>query len=97
MENSFWNGRTSVNFEDGFKKSFTLYVESGMRKKTETDIDVLRNEQGGHPVTLEFKAKLNKIIMDHRLRKYHCLYLRSTFLTIFAYTNTAHLEDQAAT
>ena len=57
-----------------FKKSFTLYVESGMREMTERDIEVLRNEYGeisahrppgGH-------AKFYEFIVDHYLRKFHC-------------------------
>ena len=58
-----------------FKKSFTLYVESGLSKKIEADIDILR-KQGGHLVTKEFKAKFCKIIMEHILCKFHsfCLW-----------------------
>ena len=49
MENTFWNISTNLTFVDLFKKSFTLYVESGTRKKVEVAIDdsILRNEQGG--------------------------------------------------
>jgi len=83
LENSFWNQDTGGNFVDSFKKSFALYVGSGIRKTTEADIDVLRNEQGARPVTGTFKAKLRKIIMDHYLRKLHGLYSHSTFLTTF--------------
>ena len=65
-----------------FKKSFALYVESGMRKKMETNIDMLRN-QGGHPglVSKEFKANFCKIIIEHYLRKFHYFYLHLTYLT----------------
>jgi len=80
---------------DSFKNSFAFYVESGVRKTTEADIDVLRNEQGGRPVTAKFEARLHKIIMDHYLRKLHNLYSHSTF-TIFVCLNTAHPEDQGA-
>ena len=63
---------------------------------TEAAIDVLRNEQGGHPVTAEFEEKLYKIIMDHRLRKLHSFYSHLTLLTTFFCLNTAHPNDQAA-
>ena len=96
LENSFWNQATDSDFVDSFKKSFTLYVESGIRKTTEAAIDVLRNEQGGHPVTVEFEAKLHKIIMDHRLCKLDSFYSHSTFLTFFFVLNPAHPEDQDA-
>ena len=65
-----------------FNKSFTLYVESGMSKKMEADIDILRNE-GGHLVTKEFKVKFCKIIMEHFLCKSHGFYLQLTHLTTF--------------
>ena len=56
-----------------FKKSFTLYVESGLREMTERDIDILRNEQGGFSVEdWDFIAKFCKFIVDHYLRKFHC-------------------------
>jgi hypothetical protein len=71
---------TDVNFVELFKKSFTLYVESGMRKRTEADIDILINEQGGCP---DFKADFCKIIIEHYLRKIHCFYLHLTHLTVF--------------
>ena len=90
LENSFWNQDTGGDFVDSFKKSFRLYVESGIRKTTEADIDVL---QGGRHITAEFKAKLHKIIMDHCLRKLHSLYSHLTFLTTFVCLNTAHPED----
>jgi len=85
LENSFWNQATDSDFVDSFKKSFTLYVESGIKKRTEVDIDSLTNEQGGRPVTAEFKVKLRKIIMDHRLRKLDSFYSHSTFLTFFLF------------
>ena len=96
LENSFWNKDTSGSFVDSFKKSFTLYVESGIRKTTEADIDVLRNEQGGRPVTAEFKAKLRKIIKDHCLRKLQFLFTLDIPNHFFIYLNTAHPEDQNA-
>jgi hypothetical protein len=96
LENSFWDRNAGGNFVDSFKKSFALYVASGIRQATEADIDVLSNEQGGRPVTFEFKEKLTKIIMDHRLRKFHGLYSHSKFLTTFVHLNTAHPEDRDA-
>ena len=58
-----------------FEKSFTLYVESGMRMKTEADIDMLRNEQGGFPIS---EAEFCKFIIEHLLCKFHCFYLHLT-------------------
>ena len=83
MENTFWNITTdasesddSNNFMESLKKSFTLYVESGMEKKIEADIERFRN-QVGHLVTEESKAEFCKFINEHYLRKFHssCLYL----------------------
>jgi len=68
LENTFWNISRDVNIVESFKKSFSLYVESGMRKKVEAEIDiVLRNEQGGFLVTEDFKAQFHKIIIEHHL------------------------------
>ena len=58
-----------------FKKSFKLYVESGMRKKVEAVINTLINEQGGCLETEDFKAKIYMVISEHYLRKIHCFYL----------------------
>ena len=96
MEHSFWSiDRHSVNSNivELFKKSFTLYVESGMKEMTERDLGVvLRNEQGELACELmacwppETKEKFYKFIFDHYLRKFHCFYLYSTHLiTIIAY------------
>jgi hypothetical protein len=76
MENTFWNISKDGdgNFVEFFKNSFTLYVESGMRKKLEADIDMLGN-LGEHPVTEELKAKFHTIIIEHYLRKFQCFYL----------------------
>ena len=43
-----------------------------MREKTEADIDILRNELEGHvgPVTQDFKARFQEVIMEHLLRKF---------------------------
>ena len=55
-----------------FKRSFTLYVESGMREMTERDIDILRNEQGRFSLEdSDFNAKFYKFIVVHYLRKFH--------------------------
>jgi hypothetical protein len=83
MENTFWNISRDNNFVELFKKSFTLYVDSGIRKKVEAAIDGLRNEQGGWKVTEDFNAKFFKVIIEHYLRKFHCSYLpvHSTHLT----------------
>ena len=82
MENTFWNISNDGNFVELFKKSFTLYVESGMKKKMEAEIDILRN-QGGQLVTKEFKAKFYKIIIEHYLSGFHCFYFHLTYLTTF--------------
>ena len=77
MENTFWNIQRDGNFVESFKKSFTLYVDSGMRKKVEAEIDILRNEQGESEfvATKDFKARFLKLIIDHYLRKIHCFYI----------------------
>ena len=96
MENSFWNingdnGDTGTNFVKAFKKSFRLYVDSGMKEKTERGIEVLRNEHGvwsphWQPEAKNFKERFYKFISAHYLRKFHCFYSYSTHLiTIFAY------------
>ena len=73
MENTFWNIGKDGNFVKLFKKSFTLYEESGMRKKTEAEVDILQNEQGGSP---DFKEKFCNFITEHYLRKIqNCFYL----------------------
>ena len=75
-----------------FKESFTLYVESGMGKKMEADIDLLGN-QDGQLVTEKFKAKFYEIVIENYLCKFHCFNL--TLLTTFLHLNTAHPGDQA--
>jgi hypothetical protein len=83
-ENTFWD-ISSLNYGDfveSFKKSFTLYVESRMMEKVETDIDMLRNEQGEFLVTEDFEAKFHKFIVDHHLSKFHCSNLDSPYLII---------------
>ena len=84
MENTFWNLSTAMdgNFVELFKDSFSLYVESGTREKTVVAIDTLRYELGGHFITEDFKKKLLKIITEHYLRKFHCLFLYLTYLKL---------------
>ena len=79
------------NFVKVFKKSFTLYVKSGKREMTERDIEILKNEQG-EILTCDSSpgdyAKFYKFIVDHYLRKFHCIYFHSTHLitgTVVAY------------
>ena len=75
MENTFWeldiNRRHDGSFVELFKKSFALYVKSGMREKTERDIDIqLRNEEGELLLTEDFNTKFYKFLVDHYLRKF---------------------------
>ena len=76
MENTFWNIERDGNFVELFKRSFTLYVESGMREMMERDIEVLKNEQeefSAQPTNAkDFNAKFYKFIVDHYLCKFHC-------------------------
>ena len=81
MENTFWDINEDSNFVKLFKKSFTSYVESGMREMTERDIEILGNEQGEFSAQDEgFNAKFCKFIFDHYLCKFHCSYLHLTHL-----------------
>ena len=87
-ENTLWDINGDRNFVELFEKSFTLYVESGLRETTERDIDILRNEQGRFSVKdSDFNAKFCKFIVDHYLRKFHCFYLHLTrlIMIVFAY------------
>jgi hypothetical protein len=76
IENTFWKtGGTGSdgNFVKAFKKSFTLYVGGGMKKRAEAEIDILRNEQGGDLMAKDdFNAMLYNFIIEHYLRKIHC-------------------------
>ena len=45
-----------------------------MREVIEADIDIFGN-QGGHLKTKESKARFCKFIIEHYLRKFHCLFL----------------------
>ena len=82
-ENTFWDMSRDGNFVELFKKSFTLYVESGMSERMKIDIDILRNDQGEFLVTEVFKARFYRFIVEHYLRKFHCFYLHLTHLTTF--------------
>ena len=74
MENTFWNISSDGNFVKLFKKSFTLYVESGTREKVEADIENLgypdRSWDSKATELEEYKEKFLKIIMEHNLRKF---------------------------
>ena len=85
MENSFWNISREGKFEKSFKKSFKLYVDSGMRMKVEADIDILRNGQGDSEfiATKGFKARFCKFIIDHYLCKIYYFHINLTHLTTF--------------
>ena len=82
-ENSFWDISRDGNFMESFKKSFTLYVESGMIEMMKIDIDILANKQGEFLVTEGFKARFHKFIVKHYLRKFHYFYLHLTHLITF--------------
>ena len=91
MENTFWDVDREGNyfFVGLFKESFKSYVESGMRKTMERDIEILRDDEGEFSVTKvtkDFKAKFYKFIVDHYFCKFHCFYLHSTHLImVFTY------------
>ena len=87
MENTFWN-ISRGNFVELFKKSFEFYVESGMRKQTEADIDILRNEQGGSTVTENFKARFYAIVIEHFLRKFHLF----SFVALDTFNNACLIQ-----
>ena len=74
MENTSRAITKDQNFVELFKKSFRSYVENGMSQLVETDIEILRNKQGGFLVTKDFKAKFYKFIVDHYLCKFHCFH-----------------------
>ena len=98
LENTFWN-RGDGNFVESFKKSFTLYVDSGMRKKAEAEIEKLRSENTRkHLASEDFEARFYKLIIEHCLCKIHCFYIHNTS-NHFLCLNTAHSESesQAAT
>ena len=70
MENTSWDISRDGNFVELFKKSFTLYVESGRKEMMKKDIDILRNGQG--EFLLE-RATFYKFIVEHYLCKFHVL------------------------
>ena len=89
MENTFCNisQNGNLDFVELFKKSFTLYVESGMRKETEADIVILQN-QSGYPVIDKFKTKFCKIINEHCLVSVFLCFLfalQTSFKNFLAY------------
>ena len=82
-----------------FKKSFTLYVDSGTRKKAEAEIEKLRSENTRKRLAIEdFKERFYNLIIEHYLRKIHCFYIHNTS-NHFLCLNTARSESesQAAT
>ena len=83
MENTFWDIGRDGNFVELFKKSFTSYVESGMREMMKVVIDQLRNEEGKFLVTEDFKARFHKLVVRHYLCKFYSFYLHSTHITTF--------------
>ena len=85
-ENTFWDISTDGNFVELFKKSFTLYVESGMGETMKMDmIDILRNKKGKFLLNEDFKAEFYKFIIEHLLCKFHSFHLHLTLrvLTTF--------------
>ena len=75
-ENTFWKiSRDGGNFVELFKESFTLYVESGMKKTVEIDIDIFRNERDEISVTKDFNAKFYKFIVGHYLCKFQIVFI----------------------
>ena len=105
MENTFWNIGDG-NFVKSFKKSFSLYIESGTRKATEADIALLPLANQSQTYLFlssseldEFMAKFHKIILDHCLRKFHyCFYLHLGLMDLntFFCINTAHPMNKAS-
>ena len=85
LENTFWEGSRlrDCKFVESFKRSFTLYVESGMKEIVEIEIDTifkLRNDQGHS----DFQANFYNFVVDHYLCKFHSFYLHSTHLNTFS-------------
>ena len=104
MENTFWSISGDSNIMDLFKKSFTLYVESGMKRKMEADLDILLlGNQDGHPrlVTKEFKANFCKVIIENSSYLQVCKFslfsysMYPSLITFFFHLNTVHPGDQA--
>jgi hypothetical protein len=79
MENTFWHiSSDPSNFVEYFKKSFELYVESGMIKKIDSEADIFRNEQGRCLVTKDCEAEFYMFITGHYLGKIHCFFMALT-------------------
>ena len=95
-ENTFWNisQHGDVKFLELFKKSFTLYVESGMKEMVEIDIDTLRNEQGEFLEMEDFEAKFFKFITEHYLCKFYLFLFALDASNLFFCLKTAHPGDQ---
>ena len=76
LENTFWN-IIDGNFVELFKKSFTLYVESGKKKKMEADIqfDIFINQYWPRTNSEKFYAKFYEIVIENFLRKFYYFYL----------------------
>ena len=92
IENTCWNINGHGSFVELFKKSFTLYVESGMREMTERDLEILKNEQD--PSRDEF----NKFIVNHYLRKFHSsrFYLHLSSNHCLRLLNTSRDDGESA-
>ena len=87
MENTFWNIRRDGSFVKSFKKSFTLYVKSGMMNRMEAELDRLRFDESGDMTRIqEFKTEFCDIVIEHCLSncKFHCSYLHLLYLTNFS-------------
>ena len=82
MENTFWNISRDApgKFVKSFKKSFKLYVDSGMRKKAEAEIDELGVESK-LLASEDFMARFLKLIIENYLRKILCFCIHSSHLT----------------
>ena len=86
MENSFQISNISTgtgrdgDFVKSFKKSFILYVESGMSKKTEAAI--LRFLEDGSAEMKDFKADFYKFVTEHYLRELFVFICTSHWHTI---------------
>ena len=89
-ENTFWGIDEDGSFVELFKKSFTLYVESGMKDMMKKEIDILRNRKGGFSLTNDFKPAFYKFITEHYLCKFHSLYMHLTHSNHFLCPNIAH-------
>ena len=55
----------------------------GMMEMMKKQIDMLKNERGELFLTKDFKATFHHFIVDHYLRKFHCIYMHLMYLTTF--------------